>query len=155
MLKHRLVVLVVLAALARTLTPVMAANYAFSNEDNGKTVHVNPGDTVTLSLRENPSTGFRWIMETSGGLKTLQDSYAPSNTGLIGAAGVRTWKFLVTGTGRQTISGVYKQAWMPTTGEETSFSLELISGQISVQKPVTSSKFRTYFKPELYKTIHY
>ncbi len=155
MLKYRLVILVVLAALAYASAPVMAANFAFSNEDDGKTVHVNPGDTVTLSLRENPSTGFRWIMETSGGLKTLQDSYTPSGTGLIGAAGVRTWKFLVTGTGRQTISAVYKQAWMPTTGEETRYSLEMISGQMSVQKPVALNKFRTYFKPELYKTVHY
>lgn len=155
MLRYKFVILAVLAFLACASAPVMAASYAFSSEDNGKTVHVNPGDTVTLSLKENPSTGFRWIMETSGGLKTLQDSFTPSGTGLIGAGGVRTWKFLVIGTGRQTVSGVYKQAWMPTTGEEARYSLELISGGISVQRPVESTKFRTYLKPELYKTIHF
>jgi len=154
-LRYKFVILAVLAFLACASAPVMAASYAFSSEDNGKTVHVNPGDTVTLSLKENPSTGFRWIMETSGGLKTLQDSFTPSGTGLIGAGGVRTWKFLVIGTGRQTVSGVYKQAWMPTTGEEARYSLELISGGISVQRPVESTKFRTYLKPELYKTIHF
>ena len=152
---HRIILLSALAILACAAAPAMAATYQISLENNGDTVNVIPGDTITLSLKENPSTGFRWIMETSGRLQTLRDTYSPSSTGLIGAAGMRTWKFLVTGTGTHTISAIYKQSWMPTTGDEQKFTLDVISGYTTIQKPVSTSKFRSYQKPILYKTVHY
>lgn len=155
MQNYQIIFIAALAVLACVSAPVMAATYAFSMEDNGKSMSVKSGDVITLSLQENPSTGFRWTLEKSGGLQIMRDSYTPSSTGLIGAAGVRTWMFMVTGSGRQTITATYKQSWMPTTGSETRFTLELISGVGTMTTPVTSPKFGTYFKPSLYKTVYY
>ncbi|MCU0632718.1 MAG: protease inhibitor I42 family protein [Methanolinea sp.] len=149
------IILAALAVLAFATMPVIAATYAFSNEDNGRTVNVNQGDTFTVSLPENPSTGFRWILETSGGIHTIQDTYQRSTTGLIGAGGVRTWKFLVSERGTHTISAIYKQSWMPTTGDEQSYTLVLVSGQKTAAKPVSLNKFGTYFKPISSKTVYF
>lgn len=109
--------------------PAIASTLTFTDEDSGNTVHVNQGDTIILTLVENPSTGFRWFMDATRGLILESDEYEPSGSGLIGAAGTRTWTYTVTVSGILSISGIYKQGWMPTTGNEDVFTLTLISGE--------------------------
>ncbi len=118
-----------IVALVVCAVPVLASTLTFTENDSGSTVNVNPGDTVILTLVENPSTGFRWFMDASRGLILRSDEYEPSGTGLIGAAGKRTWTYTVSVSGMLSISGIYKQGWMPTTGQENTFTLSLVSGE--------------------------
>lgn len=123
--------------------PVLASTLTFTEKDSGTMAQVYPGDTIVLSLVENPSTNCRWIMVVSPGLILESDEYEPSGSGLIGAAGTRTWTYRVFDIGMLSISGIYKQASykrgrMPTMGNEDTFTpirnedtftLSLISGE--------------------------
>jgi len=133
----RFILLLGLVCLAVISTPVCASIYTFTEEDNGKTVDVKPGDSVTVSLHENPSTGFSWSMDSSRGLMLKNDVYKRANSGLIGAGGVHDWTYLVLGSGSLSISGIYKQPWMPTTGDEETFTLLLNSGEQSFRNSRT------------------
>jgi predicted secreted protein len=119
--------------------PAIASIVTFTEEDSGNTVHVNQGDTIILPLVENPSTGFRWFMDATRGLILKSDEYEPSGSGLIGAAGTRTWTYTVTVSGILSISGIYKQGWMPPTGNEDVFTLTLISGERNYMNSRTPS----------------
>lgn len=129
--------ILILASLFVFSAPVIASTFSFTEEDSGKTVIVNPGDAIVVSLKENPSTGYRWVMETSRGLILESDDYLPSQSGLIGAAGVHTWTYLVFSSGTLQISGIYKRPWMPTEGDEQAYTLSIVSGQRSYSKPIT------------------
>lgn len=134
---YRFILIIVLASLAVISAPVLASTYTFSEEDSGKTVNVKPGDSVTISLKENPSTGFSWSIDSSRGLMLKSDIYKRPSSGLIGAGGVHDWTYLVVSSGTLTISGIYKQPWMPTTGDETAFTLTLNSGEQSFRNSRT------------------
>ncbi|MDD5188085.1 MAG: protease inhibitor I42 family protein, partial [Methanoregula sp.] len=42
--------------------------HSYTQGNNGSIIKVQPGDTVTITLGENPSTGFIWNVTTSGDL---------------------------------------------------------------------------------------
>lgn len=74
-----------------------------SNQDNGRTVEVKAQSIVTVRLKENPTTGYRWKVETAGGLELLDDSFEKQGDA-IGAAGIRTFKFRTPETGVHKLS---------------------------------------------------
>ncbi|MDI9632869.1 MAG: protease inhibitor I42 family protein [Methanolinea sp.] len=81
--------------------------------DSGRTVHAFPGDSLFLSLPENPSTGYRWDLDVSGVVELVRSSYRPPDSRLLGAPGTRTWHFVVKRTGEGEISAVYRRPWEP------------------------------------------
>lgn len=46
-----------------------------SNQDHGRTVEVEAQSVGTVRLDENPSTGYRWSVETNEGLEMVDDSF--------------------------------------------------------------------------------
>lgn len=140
------IVLVILALALISSFPAMAATYSFSEEDDGKTVNVSSGDFVKISLPENPSTGFRWIVTTTGPVSLIRNQYASSNPDsmIAGAGGTRTWTYMVKGNGISEFHGIYKQSWMPTTGEEKTFDLTFNSAPGASKKVITLERFRRF-----------
>jgi len=65
-----------------------------SSSDSGTELHVSLGETLKLRLPENPTTGYRWQVRSSGGptLELVEDSFGQS-TEAFGAGGVRWWIF--------------------------------------------------------------
>ena len=63
--------------------------------DNGKSIRVAPGEKLTLRLKENPSTGFRWTVDMSNNeYLTLRSSdYIPDSGGVPGGGGKRVFIF--------------------------------------------------------------
>jgi len=56
-------------------------------QDSGRTVQVKQGETLSLRLAENPTTGYRWSVVSSGGLELVSDQ---NEAGIgIGAGGMR------------------------------------------------------------------
>ncbi len=106
---------------------IAGAGFSCSEEDNGKILSASPGDSIVLVLPENPSTGYRWEMETTGGIVPVSDSFFPSDTGLTGAPGTHLWQFMVKGSGFQKIIGTYRRPWVPVSGGEKKFVLHIIS----------------------------
>lgn len=75
------------------------------------------GQTLILSLPSNPTTGYRWAIQDSAGgvLRALgPEVYSnPEDAGVVGAAGVSTWRFqaFTNGTGRLRLTS--QQPWAP------------------------------------------
>jgi inhibitor of cysteine peptidase len=59
---------------------------------SGSRVEVRPGEMVTVRLKENPTTGYRWAVEQAGGLRLESDHHAGAGPAP-GAAGVRELGF--------------------------------------------------------------
>jgi len=73
------------------------------------------GDTLTVTLASNPSTGFSWTAETQIGdasvvQQTSHVSVAPTSA-MVGAPGTETWTFRALNAGTTTISTEYSQPW--------------------------------------------
>lgn len=75
---------------------------SLSLADDGKTVSIAAGDTLTIQLPANPSTGYVWTASLSGDTSAFSagaSSYTPSNANSPGAGGVNTWKLPSVGPG--------------------------------------------------------
>ncbi|MGF6112263.1 protease inhibitor I42 family protein [Pseudomonas frederiksbergensis] len=75
------------------------------------------GQNLILTLPSNPTTGYRWAIQDSAGgvLHALSpEVYSnPEDAGIVGSAGISTWRFqsFATGTGRLRLT--YSQPWAP------------------------------------------
>ncbi|MBB3243157.1 inhibitor of cysteine peptidase [Pseudomonas sp. Tn43] len=80
-------------------------------------VQLNNGQHLILTLPSNPTTGYRWTIQDSAGgvLRALSpEVYSnPEDAGVVGSAGLSTWRFqaFATGTGRLRLT--YSQPWAP------------------------------------------
>ncbi|MEX5688424.1 MULTISPECIES: protease inhibitor I42 family protein [Pseudomonas] len=78
---------------------------------------LHSGQTLTLRLPSNPTTGYRWAIQDSAGgvLRALgPEVYSnPEDAGVVGAAGVSIWRFqaFANGTGRLRLTS--QQPWAP------------------------------------------
>jgi predicted secreted protein len=101
------------------MADVLMAHINISDTEAGKTLAVVVGDSITIHLTENPTTGFRWFMGSSKPdfLVLEDDSFSPPNSSEIGAGGIRSMRFRVTGSGRGKFSLKSYREW---EGEETS-----------------------------------
>ncbi|KAF5087098.1 protease inhibitor I42 family protein [Methanoculleus horonobensis] len=104
-----------------TATP--AAAYAFNETNANETVAVPAGSEITISLDENPTTGYEWNVTSSTGLEYVNDTYIAPETELVGAGGVHVWQYLAAEPGSAEFSAIYKRSWEETTGNETTFSM--------------------------------
>jgi inhibitor of cysteine peptidase len=73
--------------------------------DNGKTIRVSSESVFRIALRENPTTGYRWVSPEFDpsivSLESNQFSITPS--GQIGEAGLRNLNFAAKNIGRTRI----------------------------------------------------
>lgn len=72
-------------------------NMILSEQDSGRTVEIGVGEVVTVRLKENPGTGYRWSVDATDGLDLIGDRSEVG--GAIGAAGVREFQFRPTKVG--------------------------------------------------------
>ena len=111
-----------------TGTPVVVEHVVADESQNGATVNVNRTAGITLRLKENPTTGYRWNLTVTPGLVITNDTYIPSDTTgkLMGSGGTRVWEMNAASPGTQTIHAVYMRSWEPVTGNETAFSMTVV-----------------------------
>jgi inhibitor of cysteine peptidase len=96
----------------------------FTEYNNGSTVELETGDTFQIKLNENPTTGYQWTVETTGGLEIMSDNYTSSAApGLVGAGGIHEWDIKATASGTQQVTAVYSRPWENLTGSEQRFVL--------------------------------
>lgn len=113
---------------APTAAPLLSSNNtmaAYNQSDNNKTVSAKIGDKFTVTLDENPSTGYLWYMNVTGGLTIVNDTYLPPNTTLVGAPGLHVWQIEAAGAGDQKFNATYKRLQEPTIGNETTYVLNV------------------------------
>lgn len=99
----------------------------YTEDNNTSTIRTLKGDTLVISLEENPTTGYSWNISASPGLSMVDDEYVqdPVGEGIVGAGGVHNWTFEVVEEGIQNISAVYKRPWEDVTGSEKTFELNV------------------------------
>jgi inhibitor of cysteine peptidase len=80
---------------------------------NGAAIAAKPGDTLVISLAENPTTGFRWsVTEAAAGLLQQQsDDFEPPAGTAAGAGGRRVLRYRVTGSGDGTVTLQLARPW--------------------------------------------
>jgi len=80
--------------------------------DRSSTVSVPLSEEVVLELEENPTTGYRWTIETTGdAVKELASTYTPSPAAGIGGGGRRIVRFLATRPGTTSIRAALRRPW--------------------------------------------
>lgn len=75
------------------------------------------GQTLTLTLPSNPSTGYRWLLQNPAAstLRSLGPEVYnhPEDAGIVGSAGQSTWRFQAQQAGESHLILVYQQPWAP------------------------------------------
>ncbi|HEX2958540.1 MAG TPA: protease inhibitor I42 family protein [Chitinispirillaceae bacterium] len=86
-----------------------------NDQDRGRTVEVEAQSIVTIRLDENPTTGYRWNVETADRLELVGDSFEKTGDS-IGAGGVRVFQFRTLGAGSHRLS---IKKWRDWEGESS------------------------------------
>ena len=78
-------------------------------------IELKRGQTLILSLPSNPTTGFRWQL-FDGAPQVLaqlgQEVYRnPEDAGIVGSAGLSTWRFQATLSGQGRLLLQYQRPW--------------------------------------------
>lgn len=80
-------------------------------------VTLRTGQTLTLTLPSNPSTGYRWLLQNPAAstLRSLGPEVYnhPEDAGIVGSAGRSTWRFQAQQAGESHLILVYQQPWAP------------------------------------------
>jgi inhibitor of cysteine peptidase len=88
-------------------------------------LNMRVGQEMQLSLRSNPSTGFRWVVKdaASSVLKSLgPELYSnPEDRGLVGSAGQSSWRYKAEHPGNGRILMIYQQPWEPNVAPANTF----------------------------------
>jgi len=107
------------------------ANVAIAAEDDGRTIHVARGDTLTLTLESNPTTGYTWELSAGdpGVLAQVgEPEYRPDPTtrGMMGAGGVAVFRFAVLRKGKTPLRLSYHRPWEKGQEPLRVFSVEIV-----------------------------
>ncbi len=102
-----------------------------SEADQDSTVELASGETLTLTLESNPTTGYSWtvkdidtaILKQSGEPKYEQ---APGSQGRMGAGGVETFQFEAVASGTTTLTLIYARSWETNIPPVRTYTLKVV-----------------------------
>lgn len=124
----------------RLLLPLSLALLAACSHQSQRGIELNSegecpqrlqvGQRLNVALPSNPTTGYRWILKDSAAA-VLQargpEVYSsPEQTGMVGTAGISTWRFQATASGEGTLLLVYQQPWAPEVVPVQRFECKVI-----------------------------
>ena len=100
---------------------------------SGSTVALRQGQAISVSLKENPSTGFRWelvpgyeiFLAQQGDSQYVADSVP---VGMAGGGGVRTFNFMAIASGNCTLQLIYHQPWATGVAPAKTFEAAIAVG---------------------------
>ena len=103
-------------------TPATGTSVNVSCDDFDKQPHISKqmtvaaGNTFTVTLCSNATTGFQWsesaqISDQTVVQQTGHEFVSPENTGLVGAPGNEVWTFKALKKGTSTITMEYSRPW--------------------------------------------
>ncbi len=96
-----------------------------------KQINVTAGDTFTVTLCSNATTGFQWsesaqISDQAVVQQTGHEFVSPENKGLVGAPGKEVWTFKALKKGTSTIAIEYSRPWEGGEKGEWTFNLTAV-----------------------------
>jgi inhibitor of cysteine peptidase len=111
----------VAAVLAALLPASVGAQPSSQTNQN---VALSPGTSTTIVLSENPSTGFKWNLDTGQSsnlaiVQVIDGGSQPAQSGLIGAPGSHRWQIVARAAGTAKIVFAYARPWEHNAPAET------------------------------------
>jgi inhibitor of cysteine peptidase len=102
---------------------------SLTEEDNGKTITLNFGDTLPVRLQGNPSTGYTWE-PANADLKILtivgEPEFIAQNPGTTGSGGIVTLRFKATATGQESLKLIYHRSWEKDVAPLKTFEITVV-----------------------------
>jgi inhibitor of cysteine peptidase len=101
------------------------AEYTFGKNDNGASVQVQFGAKISIDLKENPTTGYRWMISgiDEAVLMPEGDAFVPPDQKSLGAGGLRRFFFRAKNAGSTVLTLINKRAWQRDDQAVDSFNL--------------------------------
>lgn len=105
--------------------PVSLKNATMTANESITNLTAAIGDTILISLKENPTTGYTWNVTNSSGLELTGDSFEMDTVkeGMAGAGGVHSWMVRTVAAGNQSFSGIYKRSWESDSPDDERYNL--------------------------------
>ena len=102
-----------------------------TGKDNGKSIELSVGRSLTVELDESPTTGYVWVNKTVGDVLILQNSdfLSKAALGIVGGNGLRTLRFVVSKRGEVLLLLKQMREW-----EEESSAIRVFSVTINSEK---------------------
>ena len=114
-----------IAAAAADTNAILALNAA----DSGKQITANAGDSFTVTLDSNPSTGFSWSISSITDEDVIDDvnnEFNGADTGMVGAGGQEVWTFEAVDKGSSTIEMKYRRSWEQGVEPAATFNVTVV-----------------------------
>jgi inhibitor of cysteine peptidase len=84
-------------------------NMIISEQDSGRTIRMNRGGEISVHLKENPSTGYQWSVESAEGMEQLGEQF--ETNAAIGGTGVHTFRFRMAQAGSHQLRIKHWRIW--------------------------------------------
>ena len=113
--KKPLIIVIIIALL---IVLFFALFFTAKYQDNGNVIRVNANNDFTITLDSNPTTGYKWEIDSPFDTKLLKligSNYIPAQTDLVGAPGKEKWAFKAIKPGKTIISFNYTRPWEKDT----------------------------------------
>ena len=96
-----------------TLAACFFSAQTMSASLNDRQAEVTVGQTLSVTLPSNPTTGYSWIIASKPDFLELsgEEDYVPAQPQMAGSGGMSTWKFLVKAPGTGTLRFAYRRPW--------------------------------------------
>ena len=104
------------------------ATITLTRAEHGKSIEAQVGDLITVSLDENPTTGFRWAIDKSDDdIVTLSSSeYAAVSGSRVGRGGQRVMTFKARQAGAAAIQLKLWREWEGNQSVTQRFAVKLL-----------------------------
>lgn len=107
-------------------TSMIPKEVRIDETSNGKTMNIFLGQTLSISLGENPTTGYRWTVEDfKPSLLEQLETIFKAGGSAVGAGGTRIFGFLAKKVGETQLKLEYQRPWAETAKPEKSFSISI------------------------------
>lgn len=118
-------VLLCAALLFGCSAPGTSGPLKLSSEDSGRDQTLSQGQTVSVQLKANPSTGYMWTVEGGlpAGLEQAGESAFETTSAAIGAGGIETWSFTAKSPGKGVLKMKYWRSFEPTAPPAATFEM--------------------------------
>jgi inhibitor of cysteine peptidase len=103
------------------------AEDVFGEEDNGASVQVQLDAEIAVELKENPTTGYRWVTSSidEAFLVPAGNEFVPPDRKTPGAGGLRRFFFRANSEGSTTLTLINKRAWQSDDQAIDTFELRI------------------------------
>lgn len=102
--------------------------HQLTEEDSGQKVTLEVGQTLTLTLKSNPTTGYQWQIRDldEAVLKLSGYEYKADKPITLGSGGVDVWSFEAQAPGQTTLRLEYVRPWKEGKEPIQTFSVEVV-----------------------------